>query len=728
MREPVPGQPAVVAQPATRSVAPTDRSRAWLQETSHPEDPSLGWTDEDRFGFTPVDAPTGPKLSYQDVRPPSRQVLETIEPYLRTRSATLASFRPGGLELLILTRFGDRRQVHRVRKPLGAREQLTFDERNVARAVFDPTSPDTLLMLGEFGGTEVYTLQQFHMPTRRSRLLSDPEDHVTGFAASTRGGVAYSTFVDSGQGTSIRLWSPERENVKEVLRHPGRWSPRAFSPDGNHLLVSLFEGVDERMLYILDLEQRLIRPLDDPASGSVLTWAQYLDRDTLLVTGLRKGHDFVSLYQLDLRTGRWLELTPGLRWDVEGVTIEPGGRQAAIVINEDGYSALYRVSLPGHRVRRIARTRGVVSGLRFTGKNRLMGAISRSTNSSDVVEFDLRSGAIIDWTRSEMGGLRSDELVDPELVRFPTFDGREIPAFYYRPTGDGPFATLIYAHGGPESQFRPSFKPMLQYYASRGIAIVAPNIRGSKGYGAAYLGLDDQMLRMDAIKDIGAALDWIEARPELAADRVGIAGASYGGFVTLASLVEYPGRLAAGADVVGVADIANFLENTSPYRRDLRRREYGDERDPAMRAFMDRISPVTRAAEIRAPLMVVHGVNDPRVPLQTTEKIVEAVRQTGGEVWYLVAKDEGHNIHSRAARDEIARRMATFFERFLLAPAEMPDRNPEESAGQDLVSESDAESSVATPADSPLPLAAPESAPGESEPPGPNPAGDQGRN
>jgi dipeptidyl aminopeptidase/acylaminoacyl peptidase len=267
-----------------------------------------------------------------------------------------------------------------------------------------------------------------------------------------------------------------------------------------------------------------------------------------------------------------------------------------------------------------------------------------------------------------MGGLSKSRLVEPELVRFETFDGREIPAFYYRPAGPGPFPALISIHGGPESQARPSFSSSIQYLVNEsGIAVLVPNVRGSSGYGKAYLSLDNGMLREDSVKDIGALLDWIGTRPELDARRVGVTGGSYGGYMVLASLVHFGNRIVAGTDVVGISSFITFLESTAEYRRDLRRVEYGDERDPEMRAHLEKISPLRRAGEIRSALFVAQGANDPRVPAGEAEQIVSAVRAAGQDVWYLLAKNEGHGFRKKENSDLYLQLMVLFFEKHLLA-------------------------------------------------------------
>ena len=286
--------------------------------------------------------------------------------------------------------------------------------------------------------------------------------------------------------------------------------------------------------------------------------------------------------------------------------------------------------------------------------------------TGDAHTYDVRTGKLTRWTESEVGGLNAARFIEPSLIRFETFDGRKIPAFYYRPKGPGPFPVLVKIHGGPEAQARPYFDSFAQYLAvESGIAVLVPNVRGSDGYGKSYLLLDNGFKREDSVKDIGKLLDWIKTQKELDADRVGVFGGSYGGYMVLSSLVHYADRLRAGVDAVGISNFVTFLQNTKDYRRDLRRAEYGDERDAKMKAFLTKISPATNADKIKSALFVAHGANDPRVPLSETDQIVEAVKKQGQDVWYLVFKNEGHGFRKKENRDLFYLLTVLFFEKHL---------------------------------------------------------------
>jgi dipeptidyl aminopeptidase/acylaminoacyl peptidase len=308
---------------------------------------------------------------------------------------------------------------------------------------------------------------------------------------------------------------------------------------------------------------------------------------------------------------------------------------------------------------------GRVSQLRFDRNGKRLAFSAESAQSPrDVYVYDLDRNVIERWTQSEVGLVDANNFVAPELVRYPTFDRRMISAYVYRPRTTGPHPVVINIHGGPEGQYQPVFDPFIQFMVQElGIAVIAPNVRGSAGYGKSFLKLDNGALREDSVKDIGSLIVWIGLQPAFDRERVFVMGASYGGYMVLASLAAYSDRLRGGIDHVGISNFVTFLNNTSAYRRHLRRAEYGDERDPRMRAFLSRISPLNRVNAIRRPLLVAQGLNDPRVPASESEQMVALLRSKGGEVWYLLAKDEGHGFRKKSNRDFFHETVAQFLER-----------------------------------------------------------------
>ena len=390
-------------------------------------------------------------------------------------------------------------------------------------------------------------------------------------------------------------------------------------------------------------------------TGKHVFFASDMDAETVTLRRMR-------------RTGGVIDVVAGdSQWGVEQFAIK--GTRLAFTINEDGTSRLRLLDLPDLvPVPLPELPAGIYFSLNFSADSSALGfAVNRAAAPTDVYSIDFADMALTRWTRSEHGGLREDAMAEPELVRYPTFDGREIPAFAYLPTGDGPHPVLIEIHGGPESQYRPRFSPATQFLVNElGIAVVAPNVRGSAGYGKAYLKLDNGYLREDSVRDIGALLDWIATRGDLDAGRVVVSGGSYGGYMVLASLVHFSDRLTAGVERVGISNFVTFLKNTQGYRRDLRRVEYGDERDPDMRDFLERISPLNQVERIAKPMLISQGLNDPRVPASESEQIVAALRERDIPVWYVLARDEGHGFRKKVNRDYLTAATVLFLERHLL--------------------------------------------------------------
>jgi dipeptidyl aminopeptidase/acylaminoacyl peptidase len=383
------------------------------------------------------------------------------------------------------------------------------------------------------------------------------------------------------------------------------------------------------------------------------------------------GGEFQHLRYLDLQDGSLRTLTGDVPWDIEDFEPSPDGRWLAYVANADGYGRLSILDLGAARtVTPTGLPAGIVSGLRFDRPGARLGmSVETAQSPRDAWTLDVATGAATRWTQSETGAADPARMVPAELLRYPTWDRaqggpRRIPAFVYRPAGPGPHPVVIDIHGGPEGQSRPGYSAWTQYLVNElGYAVVQPNVRGSTGYGRTFTMLDNGRLREDSVRDIGALLVWIAAQPGLDAGRVVVSGGSYGGYMALASMVAFGDRLRGGIDIVGISNFVTFLTNTAPYRRDLRRAEYGDERDPAMRRFLQRISPLTRAEAIRKPLLVIQGLNDPRVPASESEQMVARVRANGAEVWYLAAKDEGHGFRKKSNRDFELKTRATFLER-----------------------------------------------------------------
>ena len=588
-------------------------------------------------------------------------IAEATRPYSEVRTASFASWHPTRREMLITTRFADTNQVHRVAQPGGDRKQLTFLPERVANASYQPTKGDYFVFLKDVGGGEFFQIYRDDVATGALTLLTDGKSRNL-FGSWSRQGdrIAYTSTRRNGTDTDVYIQSPSDPKSDRRLAElsGGGWAPADWSPDDRQ--IALLEGisVNETYLWLLDVasgQKRLLTPRGGPEKVAYGDAEFAPDGKTLYVTS-DKGSEFRRLARFDLATGRETALTSQIPWDVELFDLSEDGRRLAFVTNEEGASVLRILETASGKETRVAGlSLGTIQSLRWHKNGRdLAFGFSSARSPSDVYSYDAETAKVERWTESEAGGLNPETFSEPELVRWKSFDGKAISGFLYKPPArfSGKRPIVINIHGGPEGQARPGFIARSNYFVDElGVAILYPNVRGSTGFGKTFVKLDNGVLRADSVKDIGALIDWIRTRPDLDPDRIMVTGGSYGGFMTLASAVAYNDRLRCSLDVVGISNFVTFLENTESYRRDLRRVEYGDERDPKMREFLNRISPMTNAAKITKPLFVVAGGNDPRVPRTESEQMVATVRKNGGFVWYLMAKDEGHGFAKKRNQD-----------------------------------------------------------------------------
>ena len=610
-------------------------------------------------------------------------LFEQLDRYQNTRSASAEGWTADGC-LIIATRLAETAQAHRVCSPLGMREQLTFYPEPVGGiAVVPAQSPRKgFVFAKDRGGDEFSQLYWFDLGSREVSLLSDGKRSQNGGAVFSDDGrwLAYAGTGRNGKDRDIYLHDMQSGRSRRVLEAEGSWSALGFSPDAGELLVMRYLSAADSRPGVIDLATGKLTMF--PVDGGTASFGRFAfapdGKGVYFISDEPldgQAQEFKSLRYHDIASNRVRRIGPSIDWDVQGFDISPDGHRLAYTSNEDGISRLRVLSLPSMQETALPMLPiGVISGALFSpdGKH-LAVTLNSATSPSDVFVIDLADGRSTRWTQSEVGGLDASTFVAPSLIRYPTFDRvggkpRTIPAFYYKPAKvSGKLPVVINIHGGPEGQSYPTFNPTAQFLANEmGVAMLVPNVRGSSGYGKTYLSMDNAEKREDSVRDIGALLDWISRQPELDATRVGVMGGSYGGYMVLASLQHYPERIRAGIDVVGISDFTTFLTNTESYRRDLRRAEYGDERDPAMRAVFDAISPLKNAGKIRSALFVAQGRNDPRVPWTEAEQIVAAARANGGPVWYLLFDDEGHGFRKKANSDYFNAASMQFWKAYLL--------------------------------------------------------------
>ena len=595
-----------------------------------------------------------------------------LERYSNIRGAALLDWHPVKREMLITTRFGDVPQIHRVAMPGGARYQLTFFPDRTGSARYRPGAGDAFVFSKDTGGGEFFQLYRFDARTQSITMLTDGHSRNTAELWSDDGkSLAFASTLRNGRDTDIYLMDPDTANSARLVLEVegGGWFPAAWSPDGRQLVVEDRRSVHDSSLYLVDASTGA-KQLLTPEAGSYSHAKFAKDGKGLYVTTDR-GSEYERIAYLSLATHELTFLRHGQKWDADELEISSDGRRLAYLLNEDGFSTLHVLDTATRQdVPLPATPRGVIGGLRWHANARDLGfTLSSARGASDVYSIDVEKGALERWTESETGGLNAAEFSEPELIRWKSFDGRMISGFLYLPPKRfaGPRPVIVNIHGGPEGQSRPSFLGRTNYYLSElGVAMIYPNVRGSTGYGKTFLALDNAMKREDAVKDIGALLDWVGSDSRLDAKRVLVTGGSYGGYMTLASAFHFNDRLCCTVDVVGISNFVSFFERTSPYRRDLRRVEYGDERDPKIREFFEKIAPINHASEITKPMFIVAGRNDPRVPAHEGEQMAAAIRKNGAPVWYLIADDEGHGFAKKKNQDFQFAATVMFVKEFLL--------------------------------------------------------------
>ena len=611
-------------------------------------------------------------LIFDNIPEPAAGLSDKLDAYLNARQATPLGFSPKG-QLLISTRFGDVDQLHLVERPAGERRQLTFLREPITQAAFSPDpGRSAYVYLEDVGGNENAQLYYQRLGEPAAKLLTGGKS-LNGCPVWSNSGREVAFFSNARDGVShdIDIVEPEAGSLPRLVvsGDADTWYPLDWSPDDRKLLVLKYVSISEAYLYVVDLNTGQKREVEPAPTKAGIAGAKFSRDGQGVYLISERDSEFARLRYVNLFTGEKTVISGPLSWDVEELAISRDGHYLAYVSDEAGIDKLNLLDLRTQQnlIPPKLPAAGLIESLSFDAQGeRLAFGFAAPNRPRDAYVLDLATNRLEAWTHSEAGAVDPAKFVTPRLAQFPTFDRtdgrqRQIPVYVYEPTSAGPHPVLIVLHGGPESRFRPGFDPWVEFVVNElGFAVVAPNVRGSSGYGKSYLALDNGILREDAVKDVGALLVWLGLQNAYDAKRVVVSGGSYGGYLTLAALVNFSERLRGGVDMAGIGDFPSFLTNTAPYRQNQRRAEYGDERDPEMRAYLRRISPLTNAERITRPLLIVHGKNDPRVSLSESEQILYRVRSKGGDVWYLQASDEGHVFRKQQNRDVYYRTFAQF--------------------------------------------------------------------
>jgi len=615
-----------------------------------------------------------PQLLVQGIPPIPASLANEVARYNDFRGHGFVDWHPQRREMVVSHRRAgaSTAQLYRLREPMGALEPLTDAAEPVTQAQYEPQRGEYLVFARASGGNEAYQLYRLDLATRAVTLLTSPDERhsLSGWLRKSSRILVSSVPLDrtaaGGRRTEVQttfsvLDPLQPQDKRVVARLPGGgWFAGDVSPDEQWLSLTRYLSANESQTWLMHLgtgERRQLLPRPGDTTPAVYLSGDFsADGRHLFVLSDRHG-EFREMTRVEIESGAMTRITQQIPWDISGGSSTQDGRLIVLQANVDGQDelrlfdgqslqALPLPPLPGGNI-------GVTRFDRLRGE--LAFTLNNAQGPSQIYSLEPATGRVQQWTRAEApAGIDPSTFTPQQIVRWKSFDGRTISGLLTLPparfTGKRP--VIVSIHGGPESQSTVGFLGRNQYFVQEmGIAFLQPNVRGSSGYGKTFLALDNGRLREDSVKDIGALLDWIASQPGLDASRVLVTGGSYGGYMSLAVSTHYADRIAGAIDVVGISHFVTFLNNTESYRRDLRRVEYGDERDPAMREFLDRISPLTNAHKIRKPLFVVQGKNDPRVPYTEAEQIVEKVRANGTPVWYLRADNEGHGFARKENAD-----------------------------------------------------------------------------
>lgn len=591
------------------------------------------------------------------------------------RAASLVDWHPTRREMLIATRFGDTPQLHVVKMPEGSRQQLTFFPDAVTSARFHPKTGDYIVFSKDIGGGEWYQLYRYEVKSGDVQLLTDGKSrNLLGPWSSKGDRIAYMSTRRTGKDTDLWVMDPSDPKSDRLLTQleGGGWQPLDWSPDDKHILLEEELSINESYLWLVDSitgEKTALTPRDSKEQISYGDAQFSKDGGSIYVTTDRDS-EFHRLAYMDLASKKTKYLTTNIPWDVEMFDLTEDGKRVAFVTDEDGASVLHVLDTASGRESPVPKLpNGVITALRWHRDGNELGfSLTNARDPGDCYSLEVNTGKLERWTSSETA-VKTEEFPQAELVTWKTFDGKMISGFLYKPaakfTGRRPVMVMI--HGGPEGQSQPNFLGRYNYLLNEmGIALIYPNVRGSTGYGKTFSLLDNGFKREDTYKDIDALFDWIATRADLDADRIAVMGGSYGGHMTLAVSTFYSGRIRCSVDIVGMSNLVTFLEHTEAYRRDLRRVEYGDERDPKMREFLERIAPMNNIEKIKKPMLVIAGKNDPRVPVSESQQIADALKKQGTPVWLMIAKDEGHGYRKKPNQDFQFYATVEFLQQYLL--------------------------------------------------------------
>jgi dipeptidyl aminopeptidase/acylaminoacyl peptidase len=596
--------------------------------------------------------------------------LDKLDAYLSAREARPQGFGAKG-QVLIATRFGEVDELHLVDQALGARRQMTFIREPVVRAAFSPDPNRNAFFysadLGVDGISQLY-YQRVGDPT--ARRLTDGKSIAGGALWSSDGReIAFSTIDRDTGSCDIDIIDPDSGALPRLAAGNECADLLDWSADDRKLLLRRHVSAYEESLYVLDLGTGQKREVEPSAAKGAIANAKFSRDGTGVYFISNRDGDRARLRYTNLFTAEKSDISGRGDVDIEQLALSKDGHYLAYVTDEGGADKLNLLDLRAHQdlVPPRLPAPGVVDSLSFDpDSKRLLFCLATANQPRDAYVLDVAGNRLEPWTASESGPFDRTKFVVPRLTQFPTFDrldgkSREVPLYIYEPVSPGVHPVLIVLHDGPDARFRPTFDPWIQYVVNElGFAVLAPNVRGSAGYGKSFGALARGAEREDAIKDVGALLVWLALDSHFDKTHVIVSGTGYGGYMALAALVNYGERLRGAVAMAPITDFIGFVSGTAPESRGAAREEYGDERDADGRMFLRRISPLSNADRITRPVLIAHGKNDRGVPIAQSDQLVNRLRARNQTVWYLKAMDEGGSFARWQDREAYYRAFAEF--------------------------------------------------------------------
>ena len=610
-----------------------------------------------------------------DGMPPIPQAIaDKVSRYTEFRGYSFVQWHPTDGSMLVRHREAGANiaQIYRLRKAGGTIEKISDFPEPIAQASFEPIHGKYSVISKDTGGNEAAQVYRMDLTTRETTLLSQADERSS-YNWNHKGNrvlisaVPLDKTATGGKRdnveTHLTLVDPLNPTTRLALGAlpGGGWGDYAFSHNDATIAAVQYRTPNDADIFFINAKtgkRERILPLPGAAAAGFSSPEWSKDNRRLFLT-TNQGGEFSELAVYDTKTAKLAVLSRHIPWDIQSFSLSEDGKRILAIVNANGKDEAHIFdAATGKELARPDVPAGAVGGGEWnkTAKSQFAYSLNSPQSPGDVYSLDVASGKTQRWTTAwAPAGIDLNSFVSPELVQIKSFDGLPISAWLFLPDAKkfpGKRPVLVGFHGGPEGQSTVRFMGRNNFYLNEmGIAMLLPNVRGSSGYGKRFLDLDNGFKRKDSVKDGGAFLSWVGSDPRLDAERIAVTGGSYGGYMSLATAVDYSPLIRGAIDIVGISNFVTFLNNTESYRRDLRRVEYGDERDPKMREFQEKIAPLNNAAAIQKPLFVVQGKNDPRVPYTEAEQMVAAVRKNGVPVWYLLADNEGHGFRRKANSD-----------------------------------------------------------------------------